>query len=170
MTYKLAFNESALKEWKKLGHTIQEQFKKKLRERLENPRVPASQLHGRKDQYKIKLRGAGYRLVYSVEDEIITVTVIGVGSHTDGTPEPDFQKQVRLAFENLKATLTAAGCTFDDIVDVTTFHTDPEQQLNDVMAVKQEIFAHPPYPNWTAVGVTWLAGFDFEIKVITRIP
>lgn len=29
MTYKLAFNESALKEWKKLGHTIQEQFKKK---------------------------------------------------------------------------------------------------------------------------------------------
>ncbi len=45
-------------------------------------------------------------------------------------------------------------CTFDDIVDVTTFHTDPEQQLNDVMAVKQEIFALPPYPNWTAVGVT----------------
>ncbi|EAR3899263.1 RidA family protein [Salmonella enterica] len=93
-----------------------------------------------------------------------------MGSHADGTPEPDFQKQVRLAFENLKATLTAAGCTFDDIVDVTTFHTDPEQQLNDVMAVKQEIFAYPPYPNWTAVGVTWLAGFDFEIKVIARIP
>lgn len=60
MTYKLAFNESALKEWKKLGHTIQEQFKKKLRERLENPRVPASQLHGRKDQYKIKFRNKGY--------------------------------------------------------------------------------------------------------------
>ncbi|ATT83348.1 endoribonuclease L-PSP [Salmonella enterica subsp. enterica serovar Brandenburg] len=97
-------------------------------------------------------------------------TLCMVGSHTDGTPESDFQKQVRLAFENLKATLTAAGCTFDDIVDVTTFHTDPEQQLNDVMAVKQKIFAHPPYPNWTAVGVTWLAGFDFEIKVIARIP
>ncbi|HAD0038836.1 TPA_asm: plasmid stabilization protein [Salmonella enterica subsp. enterica serovar Typhimurium] len=32
------------------------------------------------------------------------------------------------------------------------------------------LFAHPPYPNWTAVGVTWLAGFDFEIKVIARIP
>ncbi|EGT4394089.1 RidA family protein, partial [Cronobacter sakazakii] len=25
-------------------------------------------------------------------------------------------------------------------------------------------------PNWTAVGVNWLAGFDFEIKVIARIP
>ncbi|MFT2210216.1 type II toxin-antitoxin system RelE family toxin [Klebsiella pneumoniae] len=42
-------------------------------------RLPASQLHGRKDQYKIKLRGAGYRLVYRVEDDIVTVTVIGVG-------------------------------------------------------------------------------------------
>lgn len=65
----------------------------------------------------------------------------------------------KLAFENLKATLTAAGCTFDDIVDVTTFHTDPEQQLNDVMAVKQEIFAHPliltgpllALPGWPAL-------------------
>lgn len=48
MTYKLAFNESALKGWKKLGHTLQVQFKKKLKERFENPRVPASQLLGRK--------------------------------------------------------------------------------------------------------------------------
>ncbi len=79
MSYKLAFNESALKEWRKLGHTIQQQFKKKLKERLQNPRIPASQLHGRKDQCKIKLYGAGYRLVYKVEDETVTVTVIGVG-------------------------------------------------------------------------------------------
>lgn len=98
MTYKLAFNESALKEWKKLGHTIQEQFKKKLRERLENPRVPASQLHGRKDQYKIKLRGAGYRLVYSVEDEIITVTVIGVGKRENDAVYK-FSVSIYLPFE-----------------------------------------------------------------------
>ncbi|WP_249820398.1 Rid family hydrolase, partial [Escherichia coli] len=37
-----------------------------------------------------------------------------VGSREDGTPEPDFQQQVRLAFDNLHATLAAAGCTFDD--------------------------------------------------------
>jgi enamine deaminase RidA (YjgF/YER057c/UK114 family) len=93
-----------------------------------------------------------------------------VGSRSDGTPEPDFERQVRLAFENLKATLSAAGCTMDDIVDVTTFHTDPENQFGTIMAVKQEIFSKPPYPNWTALGVNWLAGFDFEIKVIARIP
>lgn len=93
-----------------------------------------------------------------------------VGSRPDGTPEPDFAAQVRRAFANLEATLEAGGCTFDDIVDVTTFHTDPENQLSAIMDVKTEVFAQPPYPNWTAVGVTWLAGFDFEIKVIARIP
>jgi len=92
-----------------------------------------------------------------------------VGSRGDGSPEPDFRDQVRLAFANLKATLLAAGCGFDDIVDVTTFHIDPENQLKTIMAVKNEIFEQPPYPNWTAVGVNWLAGFDFEIKVIARI-
>ncbi len=93
-----------------------------------------------------------------------------VGSRTDGSPDPDFEAQVRLAFANLQATLKAGGCTLDDIVDVTTFHTDPQNQFETIMAVKNDIFPSAPYPNWTAVGVNWLAGFDFEIKVIARIP
>lgn len=93
-----------------------------------------------------------------------------VGSREDGSPEPDFAGQVRRAFANLEATLAAAGCRFDDLVDVTTFHTDPETQFGTIMQVKNEIFPKAPYPNWTAVGVTWLAGFDFEIKVIARVP
>jgi enamine deaminase RidA (YjgF/YER057c/UK114 family) len=93
-----------------------------------------------------------------------------VGSRPDGSPEPDFETQVRLAFANLEATLAAGGCTFDDIVDVTTFHTDPEKQFATFMTVKSEVFAQAPYPNWTAIGVNWLSGFDFEIKVIARIP
>ncbi len=79
MTYKLKFVPSAEKEWKKLGHPVREQLKKKLKERLENPRVPSAQLHGRKDQYKIKLKSAGYRLVYLVQDDVITVIVLGLG-------------------------------------------------------------------------------------------
>jgi len=93
-----------------------------------------------------------------------------VGSRHDGSPEPDFEAQVRQAFANLEATLLAGGCDFDDIIDVTTFHTDPEQQLGTIMAVKDEVFKSAPYPSWTALGVNWLAGFDFEIKVIARIP
>ena len=93
-----------------------------------------------------------------------------VGSRPDGSPEPDFERQVQLAFENLRAVLKAAGCTLDDVVDVTTFHTDPAAQFETIMAVREKVIGAPPYPNWTAVGVTWLAGFDFEIKVIARIP
>jgi len=93
-----------------------------------------------------------------------------VGSRSDGSPEPDIEAQIRLAFSNLEATLAAGGCTFDDIVDVTTFHTDPESQFPAVMAVKSDVFTSAPYPNWTAIGVNWVAGFDFEIKVIARIP
>lgn len=93
-----------------------------------------------------------------------------VGSREDGSPEPDFERQVALAFDNLRAVLEAAGCHLDDIVDVTSFHTDPESQLMAVMKVKDQHFNVAPYPNWTAIGVNWLAGFDFEIKVIARIP
>ena len=93
-----------------------------------------------------------------------------VGSRPDGSPEPDFEAQVRLAFANLEATLFAGGCGFNDIVDVSTFHTDPEKQLATILAVKSEVFKSAPYPSWTALGVNWLAGFDFEIKVIAHIP
>ncbi|EGQ8141808.1 relE protein [Vibrio cholerae] len=79
MTYKLEFKKSALKEWKKLAVPLQQQFKKKLIERLENPHVPAAKLSGAENIYKIKLRQSGYRLVYQVENDIIVVTVLAVG-------------------------------------------------------------------------------------------
>ncbi len=93
-----------------------------------------------------------------------------VGSKEDGTPEPEYGKQVDLAFRNLVGTLSDAGCTLDDVIDVTTFHTDPEAQFDTLMEVRDRYVRGPEYPNWTAVGVSWLAGFDFEIKVIARIP
>lgn len=92
-----------------------------------------------------------------------------VGSREDGTPEPVFEDQVRRAFANLRAVLAAAGCTLRDVVDVTTFHTDPQAQLETILAIRAQEIGDAPYPNWTAVGVHWLAGFDFEIKVIARI-
>ncbi len=79
MTYSLEFLPSALKEWEKLGHTVREQLKKKLRERLELPKVQADALRDMPNHYKIKLRAAGYRLVYRVEDERVVVVVVAVG-------------------------------------------------------------------------------------------
>lgn len=79
MPYELAFKPSALKEWGKLGASVREQFKKKLAERLEHPHVPSAALSGAANIYKIKLRQAGYRLVYVVEELTITVTGVAVG-------------------------------------------------------------------------------------------
>jgi mRNA interferase RelE/StbE len=79
MSYELAFLEAALKEWKKLGSTVREQFKNKLEERLINPKVDSAKLSGAVNRYKIKLRSSGYRLVYEVKDEVIMVVVIAVG-------------------------------------------------------------------------------------------
>lgn len=79
MTFELAFLESALKEWRKLDRTIRDQFKARLVERLENPRIPSAKLHGHPDRYKIKLRSIGYRLVYEVRDAEVVVLVVAVG-------------------------------------------------------------------------------------------
>ena len=79
MNYELEFHPDALEEWGKLDRSVRDQFKKKLEERLVNPRVPASKLSGQKDRFKIKLRNTGYRLVYEVRDTKLVVVVVAVG-------------------------------------------------------------------------------------------
>jgi mRNA interferase RelE/StbE len=79
MTYELNFHPDALAEWKKLDGSVREIFKKKLAERLHNPRVPSARLSGHQDRYKIKLCDAGYRLVYEVRDKVLMIVVVAVG-------------------------------------------------------------------------------------------
>ncbi|MEG3123228.1 type II toxin-antitoxin system RelE family toxin [Sphingomonas sp. GB1N7] len=78
-SYELEFLASALKEWKKLAPNIRDQFAARLKERLDHPHVPSARLSGMPDCYKIKLRAAGYRLVYRVEDDVLVVVVVAVG-------------------------------------------------------------------------------------------
>lgn len=93
-----------------------------------------------------------------------------VGSREDGSPEPDLERQVRRAFTNLDAVLAAAGCSFDDVVDVTVFIVDPEKNFETAWKVVPEFWGEAPHPALTCIGVTWLYGFGFEIKVIARLP
>lgn len=79
MSYELAFLDEALKEWRKLDSVTREQFKARLAERLQNPKIPSARLHGPKERYKIKLQKAGYRLVYEVRDRELVVVVVAVG-------------------------------------------------------------------------------------------
>ncbi|KQV86441.1 RidA family protein [Pelomonas sp. Root1237] len=93
-----------------------------------------------------------------------------VGSRPDGSPEPDLETQVRLAFDNLNAVLAAAGCSFADVQDVTVYIVDPEANFEKIWAIVPEYWGEAPYPTLTGIGVTWLYGFKFEIKVVAKLP
>jgi enamine deaminase RidA (YjgF/YER057c/UK114 family) len=93
-----------------------------------------------------------------------------VGSRPDGSPEPDLEAQVRLAFQNLNAILAAADCRFEDVVDVTVFLVDPAKTFERIWPIVGEFWGEAPHPTLTGIGVTWLYGFDFEIKVIAKLP
>jgi len=91
MSYRLKFTPLSDKEFKKLDASISEQFKKKLKERLEYPRVAKDKLSGYNNIYKIKLKSSGFRLVYEVKDEQIIVLVLSVGKRENSA-----------VYENLK--------------------------------------------------------------------
>lgn len=90
---------------------------------------------GRQALYEINSYSAAIRL-----GDLLFVSG-QVGSREDGSPEPNFPDQVQRAFDNLKAVLAAAGAGFDDIIDVTSFHTDPHQQMDIVLAAKSRVFS-----------------------------
>jgi mRNA interferase RelE/StbE len=79
MKFNLRFKEQALQEWHNLEPTIREQFAKKLRTLKENPRIENARLSGMKNCYKIKLRKAGYRLVYEVREQEVVILIVAIG-------------------------------------------------------------------------------------------
>ncbi|MGN8277450.1 type II toxin-antitoxin system RelE family toxin [Pseudomonas sp. SMV71] len=94
MTYSLEFDRRALKEWNKLGETLRQQFKKKLIEILENPRIEANRLRQLPDCYKLKLRSAGYRLIYQVIDHEVVVFVVAIGKREREAAYQDAQERI----------------------------------------------------------------------------
>jgi mRNA interferase RelE/StbE len=94
MSYKLRFHELALAEWKQLDGSVRIPLKKKLSERLENPRIPSAALSGMPDCFKIKLKGIGYRLVYRVDEDVVFVTVIAVGKRDKNQVYESAQRRI----------------------------------------------------------------------------
>jgi enamine deaminase RidA (YjgF/YER057c/UK114 family) len=72
--------------------------------------------------------------------------------------------QARLAFEGLKRTLSAAGATLEDVVELTTFHVDLRGEMDEFVKVKDEYLPRN-YPAWTAVGVTQLALAELRVEI-----
>jgi enamine deaminase RidA (YjgF/YER057c/UK114 family) len=93
-----------------------------------------------------------------------------IGLEDDGTAVKDPEKQYTKAFESLKAILTAGGCSFSDVVEMTTFHVGLQSQLQLFGKVKDR-YMPEPYPAWTGIGVSELAvpGALVEIRLVARI-
>ncbi len=77
-----------------------------------------------------------------------------MGTAKTAPPKPDLAAQVRLAFSNLNAVLHAAGCTLDDVVDVTMFVVNLEAELRDRVGYRPEFWGEAPYPTLTGIGVS----------------
>ena len=98
------------------------------------------------------------------------IFVSGVTScRLDNTVSADPETQFRDAFTFMGLHLAVAGLTFDDIVEMTTYHVDLRRHLGAFMKVK-DAFVFAPYPAWTAIGITELMteGALIEIRVIAR--
>lgn len=95
MSYELEFMPKALKEWQKLDSNTKEQFKKKLAQRLENPKVPKDKLRDFDNVYKIKLKSLGYRLAYEVIDKRLVVLVLVVGKRENNAVYDELARQMK---------------------------------------------------------------------------
>ena len=93
-----------------------------------------------------------------------------VGMGPDRQPAEGISAQARVAFENLRDSLAAAGASMTDVVELVTYHTNLQRDMAAFFAVKDEFFP-TKFPAWTAVGVTELTyvGLLVEIRAVAVV-
>ena len=91
------------------------------------------------------------------------------GERSDLTVAGDPETQIRDTFDILVAHLAAADLSFDDVVEMTTYHVGLRDHLKAFIKVKDE-YVREPYPAWTAIGVVELItpGTILEIRLIAQ--
>jgi enamine deaminase RidA (YjgF/YER057c/UK114 family) len=78
--------------------------------------------------------------------------------------EEQYANGIRRTFKQVEEILALEGATLDDIVDMTSFHTNLPQQLETILRVRKELM-NLPHPAWTAVGTTALAAPDGQTEI-----
>jgi enamine deaminase RidA (YjgF/YER057c/UK114 family) len=108
---------------------------------------------------------AGYAPAVKVGSTVYCAGQVGRTDDLDVIADPG--QQFLRAWENLRTVLAAAGCTFEDVVDMTTYHVDMQQHMAVFRSVKDSVFPRGTCA-WTCIGVSALArpGLLVEIKCI----
>lgn len=111
----------------------------------------------------------GYAPAVRVGDVLYCVGQIGRAA--DFTISADPLTQFRACWDNLERVLKAAGCSFADVVDLTTYHLELDRYFATFRQAKDEVFPKG-LAGWTVLGVAALAapGALVEIKAIAHIP
>lgn len=79
--YKIVVKQSVAKDLRRIPNKDVRNILKRIEQLAENPRPPgAEQLTG---DIKYRIRQGSYRILYTIEDEIVTVTVVKVGHRRD---------------------------------------------------------------------------------------
>jgi enamine deaminase RidA (YjgF/YER057c/UK114 family) len=84
----------------------------------------------------------------------------------------DPEVQIREAFRSVGRTLAEVGATWADVVEMTSYHVGLQVQKEAILRVHHEFIREPPFPAWTATGVTELFSADavFELSVVAVLP
>ncbi len=96
--------------------------------------------------------------------------VSGCTGAMPGKPiSPNIEEQIRTSFQKIEMSLNEADLTFDDIVEMTTYHVGLKEHFEDFKRIKDE-FIKEIYPAWTAIGISELAveGALIEVRVIAK--
>lgn len=93
-----------------------------------------------------------------------------IGLDESGEVPHDPAEQARIAFTRMGTVLAEAGLTFADIVSVTSHHVGDVTGIFEWFPTVKDSYLAPPYPAWTALGVTSLAipGLVVEISAVAR--
>lgn len=95
----------------------------------------------------------------------------GVVANVKESDEGDISLAIERAFDDIELILSEVGASWNNVVDVTSYMTDLDQQIGTLWAVKEKRVP-APYPAWTAIGVSRLFGGDsaiIEIKVVAHL-
>ena len=112
---------------------------------------------------------AGYLPAVGVGNLVFCAGQVGRDARNQVIADP--AAQFAAAWENLRLVLAEAGCTFADVVDMTTYHVDLARHLPIFRTVKNRLFPRATCA-WTVIGVAELAvpGLLAEIKCTALMP
>lgn len=112
----------------------------------------------------------GYAPAIKTQDGTIYVSGVIVGLVGEGSYEERYAAGFKQALAYIDSILAEAGATLDDVIDITSYHTDMAKQIQPAIAARMAAM-NEPHPTWTAIGTTGLAVPDgvTEIRVIAKV-